>query len=146
MMIAMDDMLWSLDPGNDNMHKTIDRMKEYLDALRSRHGVEIDIVFEKNVELLELNMKLRHEAFLLFKEAINSLVQVGAKKCQIHLGIEKAKLQFTMQIQNDCCDMQQLNNLLQRQDMERRLAAIKAKLHVHVHKSSSVFILQVPEV
>ncbi|MEJ8816882.1 ligand-binding sensor domain-containing protein [Lacibacter sp. H407] len=144
MMIAMDDMLWSIDPHNDNMQKTIERMKEYLDALRNRHQVEIEIVFEKNVELLELNMKLRHEAFLLFKDAINSLVQAGAKKCQIHLGIEKSKLQFTMQIENDCCDMQQLNNLLQRQDMEIRLAAIKAKLDVQVHKSSSVFILQVP--
>lgn len=144
MMIAMDDMLWSIDPHNDNMQKTIERMKEYLDALRNRQQVEIDMVFEKNVELLELNMKLRHEAFLLFKEAISSLVQAGAKKCQIHLGIEKSKLQFTMQIENECCDMQQLNNLLQRQDMETRLAAIKAKLDVQVHKSNSVFILQVP--
>jgi hypothetical protein len=40
--------------------------------------------------------------------------------------------------------MQQLNNLLQRQDMENRLKTIKARLDVQVHKSTSIFVLQVP--
>ena len=32
MIIAMDDMLWSIDPANDSMAKTIDRIKEFSDA------------------------------------------------------------------------------------------------------------------
>jgi signal transduction histidine kinase len=144
MMIAMDDMLWSIDPDNDNMSKTVERMKEYLDALNNRNAAEIDILVDKNVEALSLNMKLRHESFLLFKEAVKSLIYAGAQKCSIHISYEKPKLQFTMQFKNDCCDMQQLNNLLQRQDMENRLKTIKARLDVQVHKSTSIFVLQVP--
>ncbi|MEJ8842305.1 two-component regulator propeller domain-containing protein [Lacibacter sp. H375] len=144
MMIAMDDMLWSIDPDNDNMTKTVERMKEYLDALNNRNGAEIDILVDKNVEALSLNMKLRHESFLLFKEAVKSLIYAGAQKCNIHISYEKPRLQFTMQFKNDCCDMQQLNNLLQRQDMENRLKTIKAQLDVQVHKSSSIFVLLVP--
>lgn len=144
MMIAMDDMLWSINPDNDNMPKTVERMKEYLDALNNRNGAEIDILVDKNVEALSLNMKLRHESFLLFKEAVKSLIYAGAQKCSIHISYEKPKLQFTMQFKNDCCDMQQLNNLLQRQDMELRLQTIKARLDVQVHKSTSIFVLQVP--
>jgi ligand-binding sensor domain-containing protein len=144
MMIAMDDMLWSISPENDNMAKTVERMKEYLDALNNRNGAEIAILVDKNVESLALNMKLRHESFLLFKEAVQSLIYAGAQKCNIHISYERPKLQFTMQFKNDCCDMQQLNNLLQRQDMEKRLKTIKAQLDVQVHKSSSIFILQVP--
>lgn len=144
MMIAMDDMLWSIDPDNDNMAKTVERMKEYLDALNSRNGADIDILVDKNVEALSINMKLRHESFLLFKEAVKSLIYAGAQKCNIHISYEKPKLQFTMQFKNDCCDMQQLNNLLQRQDMENRLKTIKAQLDVQVHKSSSIFVLLVP--
>ena len=34
MIISMDDMLWSLDPQNDNMEKTILRMHEFTDALK----------------------------------------------------------------------------------------------------------------
>lgn len=144
MMIAMDDMLWSIAPDNDNMSKTVERMKEYLDALNNRNGAEIDILVDKNVEALSLNMKLRHESFLLFKEAVKSLIYAGAQKCSIHISYEKPRLQFTMQFKNDCCDMQQLNNLLQRQDMENRLKTIKARLDVQVHKSTSIFVLQVP--
>jgi hypothetical protein len=31
MMIAMDDMLWTIDPENDNMGKIILRVREYID-------------------------------------------------------------------------------------------------------------------
>ncbi|MBC7850340.1 MAG: hypothetical protein H7Y31_11420 [Chitinophagaceae bacterium] len=144
MIIAMDDMLWSLDAGNDNMQKTVERMREYIDALNSRHGVHIDIKVDKDVMNLAMNMKLRHESLLLFKEGINNLVVAGVKNCQIHIGFERSRLQFTMQFDNSCCDMQQLNNILHRQDMEKRLNTIGAALDVHVQRSNSVFVIQVP--
>jgi hypothetical protein len=40
--------------------------------------------------------------------------------------------------------MQQLYNLLHRQDMEKRVEAIKATLDVEVHKTTSVFELKIP--
>ena len=144
MIIAMDDMLWSLDPQNDTMDKTINRIKEFTDALMHRHGVLIELLIDKKVEKLELNMKLRHEAFLLFKEGLRSLVTAGTRLCIVHLTAERAKLLFTIEFENEGCDMQQLNNLLHRRDMEARLHVLKAKLNVQVHKSRSVFSLQLP--
>lgn len=144
MIIAMDDMLWSLDPQNDAMDKTISRVKEFADALMHRHGVLIELLIDKKVERLELNMKLRHEAFLLFKEGLRNLVMAGTKLCIVHLTTERNKLLFTIEFENEGCDMKQLNNLLRRRDMEDRLLALKAKLHVQVHKSRSVFLLQLP--
>jgi signal transduction histidine kinase len=144
MIIALDDMLWSLDPHNDAMDKTINRIKEFADALMQRHGVLIELLIDKKVEKLELNMKLRHEAFLLFKEGLRSLVVAGTKLCIVHMAADKGKLLFTIEFGNEGCDMQQLNNLLRRRDMESRLHALKAKLNVQVHKSKSVFLLQLP--
>ena len=40
--------------------------------------------------------------------------------------------------------MQQLNNLFNSHDMEKRLTAINARLKVQVHKSSSLFELELP--
>src|SRR4030095_12267881 len=111
MIIAMDDMLWSLDPANDNMEKTVDRMREYIDSLNNRHGVYIDMLADKSVEQLKLNMMLRHEALLLFKEGIQNLVHAGVSICHIHMGLEKARLVVTMQFDTETCDMQQLHNL-----------------------------------
>ena len=144
MIIALDDMLWSLDPENDAMDKTINRIKEYADALMQRHGVLIELLIDKKVEKLELNMKLRHEAFLLFKEGLRSLVEAGTKLCIVHLTYEKAKLLFTIEFDNEACDMQKLNNLLHRRDMEARIQNLGAKLNVQLHKSRSVFLLQLP--
>jgi hypothetical protein len=146
MIIAMDDMLWSISPDNDSMDKTVDRMREYTEALKNRHGVNIELLVEKNIGKLVLNMKLRHEAFVLFKEGIKSLVTAGVSYCAIQIALEKNQLLYTMQFNNAGCDMQQLNNLLQRQDMEKHMAAINARLDVQVHKTNSVFILQVPVV
>jgi glucose-6-phosphate-specific signal transduction histidine kinase len=139
-------MLWSIDPSNDNMQRTVERMKEYIDSLKNRYGVEIDLLVDKKVEKLELNMKLRHEAFVMFKDGIKNLVDAGTKFCQIHIGLENSRMIFTVQFDNDDCDMQQFHNLLQRQDMEKRLNAIGATLKVEVHKSSSLIVLQIPVV
>jgi hypothetical protein len=87
-------------------------------------------------------MKLRHEAFLLFKEGLRSLIDAGTKNCIVHLTAERGKLLFTIEFENEHCDMQKLNNLLQRRDMEERIHALNAKLDVQVHKSRSIFLLQ----
>ena len=144
MIIAMDDMLWSLDPRNDNMKKTVERMREYIEALNNRHGAYIDMIVDKNVEQLKVNMKLRHDSFLLFKEGIHNLVQTGITICHIHIAQEKQCLLFTMQFDTECCDMQQLNNLFHRHDMEKRIEMMNAQLDVQVHKNNTIVVLKVP--
>ncbi len=144
MIIAMDDMLWSLDPQNDSMQKTVERMREYIDALQNRHEVTIELIVEKKVSTLELNMKFRYEALLLFKEALKALVMAGTRKCYINITLEKNSLLFTIQFDNAHCDLQAINNLLQRRDLEKHVRSIKAILDVQVHKTNSLFILQLP--
>jgi len=144
MIIAMDDMLWSINHENDNMKKTIDRMKEYIDALNNRHGAGIDILVDKKLESLKLNMKTRYEAFLTFKEGIQNLLVAGATHCRVHLGLEKSKILFTAQFDNRKINMQELNNLLHRPDLEKRLESLGARIQIQVHKTSSTISLQVP--
>jgi len=144
MIIAMDDMLWSLGPENDNMPKTVERMREFIDALKNRYGVKFDILVDEKLASLELNMKLRYEAFLIFREVIRGLVQAGATECQLHFELEKATLLLTMQFRNNCCDLQQLTNVMNRQDMENRLQSIRAKFDMQVLKTHTLFAIRVP--
>lgn len=144
MIIAMDDMLWSIDPQNDSMLKTIERIKEYIDALQNRNSVKIDLLVDKRVESLTLNMKLRHDVFLMMKEGIRSVVQAGSKKIRIHIGMQKDELIYTIQIDNKDADLQQLNNLVQQIELEKRLKAMNATLKSNMHRYSSIFELNVP--
>ena len=144
MIIAMDDMLWSLDPGNDSMEKTTDRMREYIDALKNRYGVNIDIAVDHKVETLPLNMKMRHDAFLVFKEGLKNLVTLGAENLHVYIKSDRSDLLFITLFDSEHCDMQQLNNLLHRQDLERRLSMIQASIEVDLHKSHSAITMRVP--
>lgn len=144
MIIAMDDMLWSIDPANDSMQKTIERMKEYIAALNSRNDANIEMIVDKKVESLSLNMRLRHESFILFKDGIKNLVDAGAKNCNVHIGLEKSQLQFTIQFDNYCCNMQQINNVLHSRENEKRMRAMDAEMKVQIHKSNSVIFLEFP--
>jgi len=144
MIIAMDDMLWSIAPENDSMSKAVDRMSEYIEALNNRHGIKIEMQADEKLNSLKPDMQLRHEAFLLFKDSIKSLVDTGVSNCRIHLSTEKSQLLYSMQFDTATIDMQQLNNLLQRQDMSKRIDALQAKLTVTPHRNSMMMELKVP--
>ena len=144
MIIAMDDMLWSIDPVNDSMEKTIERIREFIDALKRRHSANIELLVDKKAETLMLNMRLRHDVFILMKEGIRSVVQAGSKNVRLHIGIQKDTLLYTIDIDNEGCDLQQLTNQLQHRDLEKRLNAIRATLNSYRHQQTSIFELTVP--
>ncbi len=144
MIIAMDDMLWSIDPANDNMEKTVLRMKEYIASLTSRHHVAIELLVDERINKLNLNMQLRHDAFLLFKESIKKLVQAGAADCRIYIGPEKNYLLYSLQYSNEHCDMQQITNLLHSQEMQKQMHAINATMQFDVQKSFSLLTVKIP--
>ncbi|MBC7868546.1 MAG: hypothetical protein H7X88_13505 [Gloeobacteraceae cyanobacterium ES-bin-316] len=146
MMTALDDMLWSIDPQNDSMLMTIERMREHIDALNSRHNTSINMFVHEKVHGLKLKMQLRHDAFILFKESISGLIKCGVQKCEIYVALEKNNLLYTLQFNNGNCEMQQLNNLLQNHDLDKRRKAIRATLNVALHKTNSILILKVPVV
>ncbi len=144
MIYAMDDMLWSISPENDSMGKTIERMQEYIGTLSNRTNTHIEMLVEENIKSLKVDMQFRHEAFLLFKESIKGLLAAGASHCKIHIALDKSNLLYSIQFNNEGCNMQQLYNLLHRQDMAKRLENIKGELDVQVNKTISVFELKVP--
>ena len=144
MIISMDDMLWSISPDNDSMGKTVDRMREYIDALNNRHNSRIEILVDSRVKSLQLDMKFRHEAFLLFKDSILGLVNACASKCKIHLTLEKSNLIYTMLFNSKCCDIQQLNNLKYRQELVKRAEATSTAINLQVLGNNSILELKIP--
>lgn len=144
MIIAMDDMLWTIAPENDSMEKTIERMREFIDSQMNRYAVHIELLIDERVKLLKLPMQLRHEAFLLFKESISSLLQAKADNIRIQMGQDRSSLLFMIECDNENCDKEQLNHFLHNRELGTKLGAIKAKLDVHVHKNYAVVECRIP--
>ncbi|MEO8149120.1 MAG: tetratricopeptide repeat protein [Bacteroidia bacterium] len=69
----MSDIIWNINPGNDTIEEVMSRMREY--ATTILEAKNIDYVFNFPVEKMEcrLNMEVKNNMYLIFKEAVNNL-------------------------------------------------------------------------
>jgi glucose-6-phosphate-specific signal transduction histidine kinase len=141
MIIAMDDMLWSIDPQNDSMAKTVLRFKEYIAELNNRYSVNIEMTMEEKIKALKLGMQFRHEAFILFKEVTEGVLKICMSDSKIHVGLHKQDLVYTMETRNHGCDANELRHLPERQDIAARLSSLHASSRVIVSKETAVLEL-----
>ena len=101
MITAMDDMLWSIDPANDSMKKTLDRIKELTYGLQATYNAEIELMVDKKLEKQELEMKLRHDFFFLYNDAVSFLVK-QAYTSAIFVNMKLRKQQMLIEIITEC--------------------------------------------
>jgi len=87
MMEAMDDIVWSIKPDNDNMHRVIARMREYATGILEARNIEFDFQVDDKINDLRLDMEARRDLFLIFKEAINNIAKYSHAR--------RAEVQFT---------------------------------------------------
>jgi predicted RNA-binding protein Jag len=72
MMEAMDDIVWSINPMNDNMQKITARMREYATNLFEAKDIDYTFLVDESVKQIKLDMESRRDFFLIFKEAITT--------------------------------------------------------------------------
>jgi glucose-6-phosphate-specific signal transduction histidine kinase len=144
MTLAMDDILWSIDPNNDSMENFMLRFREYIDALRSQYNVQIDVLIDPKAKNLQLKMKIRNSVFGLFKSGITNVVRTGGTNCRAHINYEKPHLVYTLEFDTATMDMKQMNNLRQRAELMKKLEELGATLDFKEHTTNAVFVLSIP--
>ena len=132
MVQSMYDMVWSINPGNDNIPDTIARMKEFAAEIENTHDVNLIFDVDKEILKLRLDMEYRYELLSIFKEAVtNAARHANARHIQISLRLKGLKL--IMMIEDDGKGFDDLQcGLLGRgiSDMRRRASAIDASLYI----------------
>ena len=144
MINSLNDMLWAISPENDNMQKMLERLKEQADSLSHSFATSVNILVEPNVERLDLDMKLRQDIYWLLKSGITNISRMDGKDLRIHIALEKTFLLCTLEFKNSRMNLQQFNNLLQRQELESKLKEVKGKLMFETVNENSVIELKVP--
>jgi len=144
MMVALDDMLWSIKPENDSMAKAIARITEHVDALRNTYGVKINLLVDKKVEALKLNMKIRKNIFWLFKSGSTNIVRTGATDCNIYISVQRQVLVYTLEFNTSQMDVQHMNNLLQRQELADKLKEVNGVIQSQLQNKRSTIELTIP--
>ncbi|MEI9913161.1 MAG: triple tyrosine motif-containing protein [Bacteroidota bacterium] len=144
MITAMDDILWSIDPENDTMEKSLLRMMEFADSLKNKYGAGIEIALDKRVRVLTPKMKTRHEIFLIFKEALKMIVEYsGGKETIIHIDLFKNKLSVKLQDTTATLDKNITETDNSIKEMNNRANMIGAELDVQYDKTGVAVLLLV---
>jgi ligand-binding sensor domain-containing protein/two-component sensor histidine kinase len=93
MMDAMDDIVWSIKPSNDSMHKITARMREFATNVLEAKEIDFEFTIDESVYEVKLNMEARRDFFLIFKEAVNNAAKYSkAKHLVIRLTMKNRKL------------------------------------------------------
>ena len=140
-------MVWSINPRNDTMADTIDRMKAFAGEIENQCDLTVHFDSDEHVEALKLDMEHRYEILSVFKEAVtNAGKHAGGRHIKVSLRYKKGKLM--MMIVDDGRGFVMDNaTMLGRgiSDMRRRAAAINAIFYIESELNTGTVVkLEVP--
>lgn len=144
MMIAMDDMLWSIHPENDTMEKTLLRLSEFIASLQSRYEAHINLAVENKVRSLRLDMDTRHNCFLLLKATLRAVVEDAGGR-NTTLQIEHTRSSLLLKIRDYTATAPGGHSFAKRiAEMQERASSINAELDVQTDSKGISVIALVP--
>jgi signal transduction histidine kinase len=89
----MSDIVWSLNPANDTGEKILNKMREVAFQLLEQQNIRVLFNCDTSFDLLLLNMDVRRNIFLIFKESIHNIAKYAqAKNVTISLIIKNQDL------------------------------------------------------
>jgi signal transduction histidine kinase len=100
MLDAMADIVWTINPENDQFEKIISRMKNFAYELLGAKNIDFEFNADDAVAHLKLPMEVRKNLYLIFKEATNNMVKYAhANKAMF--AIRGGKNELTMMIRDN---------------------------------------------
>ena len=93
MISEMGDIVWAINPKNDHMSSIYSRMDSYARPVCKAKDITFDLHCDPKVPFLKLEMNVRKNIYLIFKEAINnSLKYSGCKAIAVKLYLKDGNL------------------------------------------------------
>lgn len=93
MLDAMNDIVWTINPENDQFEKIIMRMRSFAFELLGAKDIEFEFYVDEEVSKIKLPMEARKNLFLIFKETTNNMVKyAGADKAMFSIKAKKDML------------------------------------------------------
>jgi ligand-binding sensor domain-containing protein/signal transduction histidine kinase len=145
MMVSMDEILWSIDPTNDAMEKTLLRIIEFAKTLETKYDAVIDISVHEKVKQLRLDMKVRHDFFIVCKEALQYLAQY-AKNKNIMVDIDLVWSRILVKILSECEEMREDTTGMAalRNSLRTKAEEMDAQLNFETGKRDTSIVLSIP--
>lgn len=128
---SLDDIVWSINPRNDELSSLIARMNRYAAELFEASGITYEISIPDTIERVILPMEKRRDFYLIFKESVSNLVK-HAQATQARLVISLIHKQLRLEVADngkgfDATTSTDRNGL---RNMRTRAQTLRGTLHI----------------
>ncbi|RZL50073.1 MAG: hypothetical protein EOP00_05875 [Pedobacter sp.] len=84
MVAKLNDIVWAVNPVQDNLHALLERLKEFALQIATVKDIKLEFIVPQEIQTLKLAMEQRKNIYLICKEAINNAVKYsGASLLQV---------------------------------------------------------------
>jgi signal transduction histidine kinase/ligand-binding sensor domain-containing protein len=141
MLESMDDIIWSVIPVNDSFENLVARIQEYAIPLFESKDICFKITAPNSIYSLSIPIEIRHDLFLIAKEAINNLVKHSdCSEANIEFSVSHAVLKMAVSDNGKGFDISRNHCRNGLKNMEYRAERIGGKLTIHSEISKGTMI------
>ncbi|GAB4008477.1 hypothetical protein GCM10028808_14670 [Spirosoma migulaei] len=128
---SIDEIIWTINPGNDSLHRIALRLQEYAQPLMESKGIECSFQIDPALGDAPISMEVRRSLYLIGKEAINNLIKYsGATQATVRFERKNDQLQVMIQDNGRGFDPAQLSERTGQSSMKQRAEAMGGSLDV----------------
>jgi ligand-binding sensor domain-containing protein/two-component sensor histidine kinase len=131
MIESVNDMVWAINPRNDNFENIIKRMRSFASEILGAKDIAFHFDFDRNLLQSKLKMDMRRNFYLIFKEAVNNIAKYScANNVFVMLWNKENNLKITIRDDGNGFDA---NSALEGNgltNMQHRAALMKAKFNL----------------
>ncbi|MEP6465745.1 MAG: ATP-binding protein [Parafilimonas sp.] len=99
-MENMNDIVWAINPANDELDKIILRMKEFGAETAEQAGMEFNFMNNEDLINIKLSLTQRNNLYLIFKEAVNNAVKYSEASA-INISLQQEANNLILKIKDD---------------------------------------------
>lgn len=148
MISEMNDIVWTINPRNDNMEKILQRMESFSKPLLAAKNIQFSFQYDPAILNCNLDMGKRKNFYLIFKEAItntikysscnNLIVRISVKKHLMELLVKDNGIGFSKEkLQNYLSNSLSGNGI---RNMELRAKEMKGECHIYAETSKGTTV------
>ncbi len=98
MISEMNDIVWAINPRNDNMDTILQRMNSFARPLLISKDIQLHFEYDEAIRMINLDMTKRKNFYLIFKEAVNNALKYsGATQLNVKISSDHHQLQMKIQ-------------------------------------------------
>lgn len=104
MLEQLDYIVWAINPHHDTLDDVLLRMKKYSSEVFEQAGVECMMEMPKNGTDLKIPMEKRRHLYLIFKEAINNVLNhSGCSRASIKVNFAPKHSALSLEVEDNGC-------------------------------------------